>query len=80
MSGIIAEKALESCGINTNRNVLPYDKKPPTVTSGLRIGLNTVTKLGMSKNEITEITEHIDDNLSNVVVKDDLSYDLNKTF
>jgi glycine hydroxymethyltransferase len=40
ITGVNAEKALEDCGIVVNKNRIPYDTNPPTVTSGIRLGTN----------------------------------------
>jgi glycine hydroxymethyltransferase len=40
ISGVNAEKALEDCGIVVNKNRIPFDKNPPSVTSGIRLGTN----------------------------------------
>ena len=34
ITGVNAEKALEDCGIVVNKNRIPYDQKPPSITSG----------------------------------------------
>ena len=40
ITGVNAEKALEDCGIVVNKNRIPHDQKPPSVTSGIRLGTN----------------------------------------
>jgi glycine hydroxymethyltransferase len=40
ITGVNAEKALEDCGIVVNKNRIPGDQKPPTITSGIRLGTN----------------------------------------
>ncbi|MGW1374652.1 serine hydroxymethyltransferase [Streptomyces sp. NPDC002446] len=51
MTGVVAERALEDCGILTNRNRIPADTKPPLVTSGLRLGTNVLAQRGMGPAE-----------------------------
>jgi glycine hydroxymethyltransferase len=46
MSGWVAERALESCGLLVNRNMLWQDPLPPTVTSGIRLGTNSLAVRG----------------------------------
>ncbi len=46
ISGLVAEKALESAGIIVNKNHIPADPRPSAVTSGLRIGTNTLAARG----------------------------------
>ena len=38
ISGKAAEKALEKAGITVNKNMVPFDKRSPFITSGIRIG------------------------------------------
>ncbi|MER6916883.1 serine hydroxymethyltransferase [Streptomyces sp. NPDC000594] len=47
LTGVIAERALEECGILANRNRIPGDTKSPLVTSGLRLGVNILAQRGM---------------------------------
>lgn len=60
LSGMIAEKALEACGIIVNKNKLPNDKRAATVTSGIRLGSNTVSLRGMGPAEMEEAVELVD--------------------
>ena len=50
-----AEDALRSCGITVNRNAVPFDKRSPLVTSGLRLGTAAVTTLGMGPSEMRTV-------------------------
>jgi glycine hydroxymethyltransferase len=43
ITGKDAEEALGAAGITVNKNVIPYDKNPPTITSGIRLGTPCVT-------------------------------------
>ena len=45
--------------ILVNRNQLPNDKKPPSITSGIRIGVLTLATINMLENEYTQIAELI---------------------
>lgn len=47
ITGIMAEQALEACGIIVNRNKIPNDPHGPMVTSGLRFGTNILAARGM---------------------------------
>ena len=38
MSGKKAERLLDEAGITVNKNTVPYDTRPPTVASGVRLG------------------------------------------
>jgi len=65
ISGKQAEVALEEAGITTNKNMVPFDKRSPMVTSGLRIGTPALTTRGMKESEMKQIAEWIDRVLSN---------------
>lgn len=65
ITGKEASIRLERCGINVNKNILPYDDENPTVGSGIRIGTNTISRLGMEDREIYAIAEFIEDVLKN---------------
>ncbi len=63
LTGIEAQRALESAGIITNKNLLPFDTLSPNVTSGIRIGTPCVTSRGMKEKEMTIIADWIDEAL-----------------
>lgn len=52
ITGVVAERALEECGILTNRNRIPKDTKAPLVASGLRLGTNVLAQRGMGPDEM----------------------------
>ncbi len=52
MTGKLAEDLVHRVGITTNKNSVPGDKRPPTVTSGLRLGTPAVTTRGFGVEEI----------------------------
>ncbi|WNV84703.1 serine hydroxymethyltransferase [Umezawaea sp. Da 62-37] len=52
LTGVIAEQALESCGIVTNKNKIPGDRYGPSVTSGLRLGTNILAARGMTDDAV----------------------------
>lgn len=54
LTGVVAERALERCGILTSRNRIPGDTKPPLVTSGLRLGTNILAQRGMGPDQMWE--------------------------
>jgi glycine hydroxymethyltransferase len=59
LDGQQAEDLLHSGGITVNRNAVPFDPRPPMVTSGLRIGTPALATRGFGANEFTEVAEII---------------------
>jgi glycine hydroxymethyltransferase len=57
LSGKKAEAALEHAGITVNKNTVPFDKKSPFVTSGVRIGTPALTTRGMREKEMRVIAD-----------------------
>ena len=55
ITGQQAERALEKVGIIANKNAIPYDPKPPRVTSGLRLGTPAITSRGMAEAEVKQV-------------------------
>ncbi len=48
---------LEHAGITANKNMVPFDPRKPTVTSGVRLGTPAVTTRGMKEAEMGEIAD-----------------------
>jgi len=59
VTGRDAEEALGKAGITVNKNVIPYDERPPTITSGIRLGTPCVTTRKMTETEMVEIADII---------------------
>jgi glycine hydroxymethyltransferase len=59
LDGKQAEDRLHSIGITVNRNAIPFDPRPPMVTSGLRIGTPALATRGLQSADFTEIGEII---------------------
>lgn len=64
ITGKEAQEALDRARITVNKNLIPYDPKPSSVTSGVRLGVPAVTTRGMKEGEMDEIAGLIDDTLS----------------
>ena len=59
LDGQQAEDVLHSSGITVNRNSVPFDPRPPMVTSGLRIGTPALATRGFGDVEFTEVADVI---------------------
>jgi len=59
LTGRDAERALGRIGIVANKNAVPFDKRGPRVTSGLRLGTPALTTRGMKEQEMTDIARVI---------------------
>jgi len=59
ISGKDAEEALGAAGISVNRNAIPFDPKPPRITSGIRLGTPAVTTRGFGIEEMKRIASFI---------------------
>lgn len=59
MDGQQAEDLLHEVGITVNRNAVPFDPRPPMVTSGLRIGTPALATRGFDAAGFTEVADII---------------------
>ena len=59
ITGSDASLVLEQAGITVNKNLIPYDKKSPAVTSGIRLGTAAVTTRGMKEFHMRQIAHFI---------------------
>jgi glycine hydroxymethyltransferase len=59
LDGQQAEDLLHTVGITVNRNAVPFDPRPPRVTSGLRIGTPALATRGFDDADFTEVADII---------------------
>jgi glycine hydroxymethyltransferase len=55
LDGQQAEDRLHAIGITVNRNAVPFDPRPPMVTSGLRVGTPALATRGLQVDDFREI-------------------------
>ncbi len=65
ISGKKAEQALVIADITVNKNMVPYDDKSAFVTSGIRLGVPSITTRGMKEEHMSYVVESIDKALMN---------------
>ena len=66
VTGQEAEDALGKVSITVNKNAIPFDTRPPRVTSGLRLGTPAVSSRGFGKEEMRDISRLIVKVLANI--------------
>ena len=55
LDGQQAEDRLHDIGITVNRNAVPFDPRPPMVTSGLRVGTPALATRGLQADDFNEV-------------------------
>jgi glycine hydroxymethyltransferase len=60
LNGTEADAALNKADITVNKNMVPFDKQPPMVTSGIRVGTPAITTRGVKEDTIREIVDIMD--------------------
>lgn len=61
ISGKKAQEILDRAKITVNKNLIPFDKKSASVTSGIRLGTPAITTRGMGKREMLDVAAFIDE-------------------
>lgn len=70
VTGREAERALGAAGIIVNRNTIPFDHRPPLITSGIRLGTAAVTTRGFGAEEMKYIAKTIKKLITNAGDRD----------
>lgn len=65
IDGKTAAVALEKAGIECNYNTIPYDPKPPASPSGIRLGVQILTTIGMDEYDMVTVASYINKALDN---------------
>tara|TARA_Y100000590_G_scaffold418295_1_gene518923 strand:- start:1488 stop:2774 length:1287 start_codon:yes stop_codon:yes gene_type:complete len=71
LTGDKAEKILEEVGLACNKNAIPYDPKPPKITSGLRFGTAATTSRGFTENDFKDVGDMISDMLDSLLLDEE---------
>ncbi|TAF15369.1 MAG: serine hydroxymethyltransferase [Alphaproteobacteria bacterium] len=67
LTGNIAADSMERAGLTCNKNAIPFDPQPPTITSGVRLGTPAGTTRGFGVEEFRAIGNMIGDVLDGLV-------------
>src|SRR4051794_3659691 len=59
VTGRDAETLLDAVGITVNKNAIPFDRNPPNIASGIRVGTPATTTRGMGEDEMRTIGKAI---------------------
>jgi glycine hydroxymethyltransferase len=65
ITGKVAEEALGAADITVNKNMVPFDKRSPFVTSGIRVGTAAITTRGLKEKHMEIIVNFIDEVIKN---------------
>lgn len=76
LTGIVAQRALEECGLIVNKNRIVNDTKPVTVASGVRLGTNSAAARRLTEAAMREVCGIMVDVLTRIEIKGDKEYTL----
>jgi glycine hydroxymethyltransferase len=79
ITGIIAQQALEECHITVNKNRIPGDQKSALITSGIRLGTNSLAFRGMEASEMQQCAGLMDRVLTAVEAHGEREYHLDRS-
>lgn len=74
LTGVVAEHALEACGVYVSRNRVPFDVKPPQVASGIRLGTTVLTQRGMTPADMSQCARVVVRVLAGITPQSDTEY------
>lgn len=60
LTGAEAQTRLSAIGITVNKNLIPFDTQPSTITSGIRLGTAAITTRGFKTKDMNRIADWID--------------------
>ena len=63
VTGKDAETWLDIAGMTVNKNAIPFDPKPPRISSGIRVGTPAITSRGLKTSEMSEVAGYMIDAL-----------------
>ncbi|MFO8101971.1 MAG: serine hydroxymethyltransferase [Dehalococcoidia bacterium] len=66
VTGQDAESALSGVNITVNKNAIPFDPKPASITSGIRLGTPAITTRGFGVDEVRQIARIITRVIANI--------------
>ena len=69
LTGGEVQERLDGCGITLNKNCVPGDKRPPSQTSGVRIGTAAMTTKGYTAEDFRRVARRIDEVLRQMMAE-----------
>lgn len=82
VSGKEVEDALIKADITINKNMVPFDSRPPMQASGMRLGTAAITTRGIKEDQIINVVAYIDDVITNISSEEtirDVRWKVNET-